>query len=361
MNLFMNPPSGNREIYRAIGVMSGSSLDGLDLAACTFTRYNNRWTFSIDHAVTLAYPPEWEAKLAGSRHLNGEELQFFHSRYGKYIGEKVNDFIRERGFRPDLIASHGHTVFHQPEKGFTFQAGNGAAIAAETGITTVADFRIADVGLGGQGAPLVPAGDRYLFPGYDFWLNLGGFGNISMMDGTRIIAFDICPVNYALNHFSRLNGKPYDDKGNTGKTGKVDTSLLDQLNRLLFYKLQPPKSLGREWMEKIFFPCIENASLPVQDLLRTIYEHIAQQIAGIIDQPGKLLATGGGVYNTFLMELICEKAAVDVEIPGDEIIQYKEALIFAFLGVLRLLGEVNCFASVTGARKDSSCGAVFLP
>lgn len=339
--------------------MSGTSLDGLDLTAAAFWQEKGRWHYSLEAALTIPYPVPWQKKLQEAPSLSGEKLIELHSAYGHYTGQAVNQFMQQTGFVPGLIASHGHTVFHQPGRKFTFQLGHGAAIAAETGITTVADFRPGDVALGGQGAPLVPAGDRMLFPEYESCLNLGGFANVSFEKEGKRTAFDICPVNFILNALAVREGKPYDKDGEGGRRGTVDPGLLAQLNELPFYRQDPPKSLGREWMTRHFFPLTDNSSLPVQDKLRTVYEHIATQIARTVPE-GKMLVTGGGAFNTFLIEQIRQKSAATVVLPSPLIISFKEALIFAFLGVLRITGAINCYASVTGASKDSRTGVVFI-
>lgn len=357
MKAHTKPRSGNK--WLVVGTMSGTSLDGLDLAAVEFRRSKNRWNFSIVAAETKKYSGEWEEKLRTAPKLSGEQLIVLHNVYGQFTGQQINRFIKTRQLLPDLIASHGHTVFHQPEKGFTFQAGNGACIAAETGITTVADFRTSDVALGGQGAPLVPVGDRLLFPEYEACLNLGGFANISFEQNGKRIAFDICPVNFILNDLAQKLIKPYDENGELGRQGAIDNQLLEKLNQLEFYAQNPPKSLGREWVDKNFLPIMEKSNLPVQDQLRTAYEHLALQIAKAAPASGKMLVTGGGAFNSFLMERLRQHLKCEIVIPSSEIINYKEALVFAFLGLLRYLGEINCYASVTGASRDSSSGVIF--
>lgn len=282
-----------------------------------------------------------------------------HNAYGRYIGLQAKCFLDQHRLSPVLIASHGHTVFHQPQKGMTFQAGNGACIAAETGITTVADFRTGDVALGGQGAPLVPVGDKLLFQDYAYCLNLGGFANISYDYGGERVAFDICPVNFVLNLLAQKMGEPFDDQGKLGRTGVVDESLLHRLNQLEFYAGSPPKSLGREWMESHFFPALFSGGISDRNKLRTVYEHIAIQIARSVPEPGKILVTGGGAFNTFLIERMRDHIHGEVSIPADELVMFKEAIIFAFLGLLRFRKEMNCLASVTGARKDSCTGVVY--
>lgn len=349
--------SGNK--YQVIGTMSGTSLDGLDLAAVEFTRIQDKWAFSILAAETYTYSGEWEDKLKKAPSLSGGHLMELHTAYGRFTANRINRFINTHKLQPALIASHGHTVFHQPEKAFTFQLGHGASIAAETGITTIADFRSGDVALGGQGAPLVPVGDRLLFHEYDMCLNLGGFANISFeLNGERL-AFDICPVNIILNDLAMRMGKQYDAGGELGRTGKVRDQLLSRLNHLDFYREKPPKSLGREWLENCFIPLLEETTLPAEDKLRTLYEHIAIQIAGVSKTTGSMLVTGGGAFNTFLLERIREHMSCELVLPSETLVNYKEALIFALLGLLRHLGEINCYSSVTGAKRDSSTGVIY--
>ena len=279
--------------------------------------------------------------------------------YGTYIGQSVNEFCTKYQFKPQYIASHGHTVFHQPEIGITRQIGNGQEIAASTGINTISDFRSGDVALGGQGAPLVPIGDELLFSGYEFCLNLGGFSNISYREKEVRKAFDICPVNIILNHLC----PPYDKDGTIGSQGSVHSELLNKLNNIEYYHKQPPKSLGREWLENEFMPYLEGSGIPHHDLVRTVYEHIAIQITNVLHTPneGQVLLSGGGTHNTLLTTLLKEKSSVKIVIPDRLIIDYKEALIFAFLGVLRVRNETNCLSSVTGASRDSSGGNISFP
>ncbi len=349
--------SGNK--YLVVGTMSGTSLDGLDLTAVEFTHENKQWKFRIAAAETTVYSPEWEDKLKSSPALTGEQLIELHNAYGTFSGQQIQKFINKHRLTPTLIASHGHTIFHRPEKGFTFQLGNGACIAAETGIPTAADFRTGDLALGGQGAPLVPVGDRLLFPEYESCLNLGGFANISFEQNNKRTAFDICPANFILNDLAQQCGHPYDAGGELGRKGQVSKELLEQLNELAFYRQPPPKSLGREWMNECFLPLMAASEIPLNDKLCTAYEHIALQIANATPVKGRMLVTGGGAFNTFLIERLRHYLECEIVIPNDEIVKFKEALVFAFLGLLRLLGEINCFASVTGARKDSSTGVVF--
>ena len=362
----MKPLSTNS--IKAVGLMSGTSLDGLDLVAVEFWQTGKTWNFHIESAKTVTYLNELKNRLKNAPTVSGVELIQLHTEYGRFLGNETKRFLTENNFEPDLIASHGHTIFHQPEKRFTFQAGSGFEIATVTGITTVAGFRSGDVALGGQGAPLVPVGDRLLFSEYEYCLNLGGFANISFEKNGKRFAFDICPVNMVLNHFAEKQGFAFDKNGEMGRKGKVNTELLNQLNQLDFYHAEPPKSLGREWVEKVFMPVLNDFEITEEDKLRTIYEHMAQQIAGEDRDEGKgegggrrkMLVTGGGAFNVFLIELISGKTPVELVIPANEIVNFKEALIFAFLGVLKTRGEINCLASVTGAKCDSSAGIVYF-
>ncbi len=355
----MKHPSGNN--YLVIGTMSGTSLDGLDIAAVEFSRLNSDWSFTLKAAETVEYSGEWQNRLQNAPSLSGEQLIALHIDFGRLTGAEINRFIKQHRLHPDLIASHGHTVFHQPEKRFTFQSGDGYSIAIATNTITVADFRNGDVALGGQGAPLVPAGDRLLFPEYDFCLNLGGFANISFEQNNQRIAYDICPVNFILNQLAAEKGMPFDKNGELGKSGNVHSELLEKLNKLPFYFKQPPKSLGREWMERYFVPIVKSERRSTEEKLRTIYEHIAIQISKSLPDNGKMLVTGGGAFNSFLVERIKQHLKADVVLPAPKIISFKEAIVFAFLGLLRYLNEINCYASVTGAQKDSSAGVIFHP
>lgn len=350
--------SGNK--YLVAGTMSGTSLDGLDLTVVEFTRLESIWEFKFIECTTIDYSQLWRERLTSAHTLTGLELLMLHNEYGIFLGEQINFFLNKHQLKPMLIASHGHTIFHQPERGFTYQLGNGANIAAKTRIPTAADFRTGDVALGGQGAPLVPAGDRLLFANYDACLNLGGFANISLERLGKRIAYDICPVNFVLNNLAQQLGMPFDKDGQTGRSGTIHSCLLDNLNQIPYYRESYPKTLGREWVEEFFNSVLSRYNLPVKDILRTCYEHLALQIAQSLPAQGKVLITGGGAFNTFLIERIQKHVQCKLVIPDNDLVNYKEAMIFAFLGLLRLLEETNCYASVTGARRDSSTGVIVL-
>lgn len=365
----------HKKTYTLLGLMSGTSLDGLDLALCRFTRDASQWKYRIIKAETLPYPAQWKERIAEAHTLDALSFISLHNDYGRYLGEVSRGFLETQsvpekdphlfgaGTRVDAIASHGHTIFHQPQRGITFQIGNGASIAAVSGQKTVCDFRTLDVALGGQGAPLVPAGDELLFGEYDYCLNLGGFANISFRENKTRIAFDICPANWILNHYSRKLGREYDKNGDTARTGSVHEALLQSLNQLDYYHSSGPRSLGREWVEQHIYPCIESYKLSVPDILRTLCRHITEQIVACTkhNPQGTLLVTGGGAHNQFLIECLSSLHQGKVIIPRKEVVDYKEALIFAFLGMLRLREEPNCLQSVTGCSEDHSGGVIFLP
>lgn len=357
-------PYKEEQKYNVIGLMSGTSLDGVDIAFCRLEAdINHNWKYEIIHAETIPYTTEWKQQLVNSEKADALTFCQTHTDYGFYLGKLVNGFIAKHNTKPDFIASHGHTIFHQPQKRLTVQIGAGNAIAAEAGLPVVCDFRSTDVALGGQGAPLVPIGDELLFTEYDFCLNLGGFANVSYQHKGERIAFDICPVNIVMNAVCTHIGREYDHNGALAAQGRIHESLLDGLNNLPFYHIPPntPKSLGKEWVLENIFPLIEKFNLSETIILRTFCEHVAIQIAkSLKEKPkGKLLVTGGGTYNSFLIKTIQQHTSHELVIPDKSTIEFKEALIFAFLGVLRMRGENNCLKSVTGAKRDNCGGVIY--
>jgi anhydro-N-acetylmuramic acid kinase len=347
--------------YRVIGMMSGTSLDGLDIACCQFTR-RKKWEFEIQSATTIRYSGAWKKKLTRVHVLSGEDLMEMDSAYGKFMGKECRAFIHKSKISHiDLIASHGHTIFHQPQRGFTFQLGKGAAIQAVTGLPVVSDFRSLDVQLGGEGAPLVPLGDRNLFGQYDVCLNLGGIANLSMEQNGERIAFDICYANMGLNYLAQKTDMDFDRDGQIASRGELDTILLEKL--VAVYKAIRKKrpSLGREGFELNVLPLLSNELIPLENRMITFCQSIVDEIHRCLT-PGKkrlrVLVTGGGVLNPAIITLLTMKleAMADVIIPSRQIIEFKEALVFAFLGLLRTRGEVNVLKSVTHAIRDSSSG-----
>jgi len=351
----------SKQQYKVIGLMSGTSLDGVDIAYCTFSE-NERWQFAIEKSETIPYSAGWSKKLREAHTLTPEKLLILDVEYGKFLGSLTQNFIIKNKIKNiDFIASHGHTVFHQPGKGFTFQAGNGNALHAITRLPVVYDFRSLDVINGGQGAPLVPIGDQLLFDEYDVCLNLGGIANISVGEKKGRKAFDVCFVNMGLNYLAAKAGKKFDRNGKLAESGEVNTKLLQQLDRV-YSKIRTSRpSLGREFFEKHMKPILDQEKISLRDRLRTFTESAAREVLSTIIRTGihkSVLCTGGGVFNTFFIYRLIEMCGDDATliIPDNEIVNYKEALVFAFLGVLRVQGKVNCLKSVTGAHKDSSAG-----
>ena len=345
--------------YYVIGVMSGTSLDGIDVAYLHFKK-EDKWTYDIIHGETIPYTSNWEFRLRDAINSSASELDILNIAYTELLAGVVSDFIEKHQLvRIDAVCSHGHTILHQPEKGLTLQIGNLKLLAERLLQTVVCDFRMQDVSLGGQGAPLVPIGDELLFSEFAYCLNLGGFSNISTQLNDERIAYDVCPVNIVLNHYVQQLGVPYDDGGKTAASGKVNLTLLERLNALEFYQLSYPKSLGLEWVQQTIFPLIDAYKLATPNILRTFVEHCAIQISKQFYNKGSVLVTGGGMYNLLLIDRIKSLSGNDIHLPEPNLIEFKEALIFGLLGVLKLRGEVNVLASVTGAKKNHSSGVVF--
>ncbi|BAO74858.1 anhydro-N-acetylmuramic acid kinase [Winogradskyella sp. PG-2] len=348
--------------YNVVGVMSGTSLDGIDIIYTSYL-YDGEWEFEIKHSETVKYSEYWKFILSQLVHKSLDELYEIDNVYSEYLATVILDFIKRNELETiDFISSHGHTALHQPKDGLTLQIGNQQILADILKLKVICDFRVKDLELGGQGAPLVPIGDRLLFSNYDYCLNLGGFANISFENNSNRIAYDICPVNIVLNHYASKLNLEFDDKGQIASKGNINEVLLLRLNSLTFYDEKPPKSLGLEWVETNVFPIIESLNLETEDTLRTIVEHIAIQISKNLNQnESNVLVTGGGAYSDFLMRRINELSNSKIIIPKNKILEFKEALIFGLLGILKERNEVNCLMSVTGAKKDHSSGKILIP
>jgi len=342
--------------------MSGTSLDGVDLVFVSFTKKKS-WSFEILASKTYEYNSDWKRKLASATEISPADLKKLDVDYTHFLGGIIFDFITQNKLKAwDAVASHGHTIFHQPEKGLTLQIGNLSFLAEKLGGTVICDFRVQDVALGGQGAPLVPMGDFYLFNQYEACLNLGGFSNLSVFSNQGVLAYDICAVNTVLNYLANRLELSYDDKGKVARKGKMIPSFFALLQKLEFYFKKPPKSLGIEWVQASIFSLIDQyTNHSVEDLLHTYTLHITEQIAKSLPDRGSVLVTGGGTYNTFLIEELQKKSTAKIVLPTSTVIDFKEALIFAFLGLLRSQGAVNCLASVTGAERDHCSGKIFKP
>ena len=369
--------------YRAIGIMSGSSLDGLDIVFAEFQEQGGHWQYEIIASECYPYPVAWEEKLSNAIHLSAREYQLLHTSYGHYIGDQVNQFIEQKHlqYKVSLISSHGHTSFHIPGQKMTAQLGDGAAIAAETQLPVVSDLRAMDLAFGGQGAPIVPIGEKWLLGDYDFFLNLGGIANVSFNDGEKYIAFDICAANRVLNLLANEAGEAFDEGGKIAAGGIADMNLLEELNKLDYYALPYPKSLANDFGTDLVYPIVKAANLSIPDSLRSYTEHVAFQISRTISElknnkpktPSdrviraginyKLLVTGGGALNDFLIAQLSghlKNDQIEVIIPEHQLVNFKEALVMAFIGVLRWRQEYNVLSSVTGAKRNSIGGALWM-
>lgn len=354
----------NKSVYHIIGVMSGTSLDGIDLAYIRFDVNQGKWAFTILNAATVPYTKEWRTRLKQAIDLNRMELESFDERYTTYLASVIQAFITAHKIENiDAVCSHGHTIFHRPDLGYTVQIGNLGLLCDLIQHKVICDFRVQDVILGGQGAPLVPIGDRLLFKQYDACLNLGGFANVSYENELDYrIAYDICPVNVLLNAEAYKLGAEYDMDGKWAAKGKVSDELLNELNALSYYNMDPPKSLGVEFVDSFVYTLADKYNLSPKDLLATYVEHIAMQIGQrfTLKEGARILVTGGGAYNSYLMERIrFYGSGLVFDVPSKQIIDFKEALIFGLLGVLKIRDEVNVLASVTGAKYDHCSGKVF--
>jgi anhydro-N-acetylmuramic acid kinase len=358
-------------VYKVIGLMSGSSLDGLDIVYTHLEEVRGQWSFEIIHADCIPYDDAWTADLQRILQRPVNDFLKLNTRYGRYLGEKINQFIERHGIAHQVhfIASHGHTVFHEPENHTTSQIGDGASIAAVTGLPVVNDLRSLDVALGGQGAPIVPIGDKLLFGNYDYWLNIGGIANVTLTHGDALMAFDICPANQVLNLLAEREGKSMDEDGAMAAKGMLLIDVLDDLNAAAYYRQPPPKSLSNEAAMALIFPELSEIGHSVADMLHTIVQHIADQIAAAITrfphtkEQARMLVTGGGAFNKFLMarlEAALLPLNVVVKVPDATVVKFKEALIMALIGVLRWREETNVLSSVTGAAKDSIGGALWM-
>ncbi|WP_348799374.1 anhydro-N-acetylmuramic acid kinase [Flavobacterium adhaerens] len=357
-----------KDYYNVIGVMSGTSLDGVDLAHIQFHIKNQKWSFEILECETVPYSSDWISILKTAVDYSENQLSELNKNYTELLSSIIVNFINKYTLENvDAICSHGHTILHQPHNGFTLQIGNLPEIAVLTQQKVICNFRVQDVALGGQGAPLVPIGDRILFSEYEYCMNLGGFSNVSFERNNIRIAFDISAVNTVLNFYANLLGKEYDNKGQISKTGILNHNLLNELNALDFYKKAPPKSLGFEFVKEIVLPIIQSYPISIEDKLHTYTEHIAFQIAIALnnfeksqDKKQSMFVTGGGAYNDFLIERMqYHLPEMKIIIPSRKILEYKEALIFGLLGVLKMRGEVNALQSVTGAIHDHSSGVIY--
>lgn len=350
--------------YSVIGIMSGSSMDGVDLAHCKITSDNGHYTYSIEESETFEYDEVWRLRLSQIRKADSLAYTKTDVFYGHYLGHLVNKFIAKYDLKVDMVASHGHTVFHYPEEMITRQVGDGASLSAICKLPVVSDFRSMDVAKKGQGAPLVAIGDQLLFNDYDFCLNLGGFANISGKIAEFRVSFDICPANILLNRVARDLNQDYDHDGEIAGQGSINYKLLEALNEIDYYAMPFPKSLNRDWINNELWQIVkEGEKLSPQDKMKTFVDHIGIQISKSLDylsrkEPSgkKVLVTGGGAFNKVLMEHIRTHSPAEFIVPDEKLVKFKEALIFALMGVLRVENKVNIVKTFTGAKSDSISG-----
>jgi anhydro-N-acetylmuramic acid kinase len=354
--------------HKIIGLMSGTSLDGLDLCYCHLIKNEDKWSFVIKEAKSISYSDDMQLALKDAIYLKADELLQFHNTYGTWLGQQAKQFISERKLDVHFIASHGHTTHHQPKNGLTFQIGSGQHLANESECEVVCDFRTNDVALGGQGAPLVPIGDQVFFGEYDYCLNLGGISNISLEQKGKRIAYDIGLANMILNYITRKIDLDYDKGGELASSGEINQNMLDRLNGLKYYLLPHPKSIGYEWFVEEVVPIVDITKDSTENLLHTSIHHICEKVAqqiklNITKEESSLFVTGGGALNDFLIKTLQDKlgSSVTVVTPNKELIEFKEAVVFALMGALRIEQEINVLKSVTGAKRDSSSGVIYLP
>lgn len=353
---------------KILGLMSGSSLDGLDIALVEFNRLNSKNSFILLEANTIAYPESLQRRLANAPLMSAKDMMLLEIDYTKAMSQIVQRWLRNSPFEIDYIASHGHTIFHFPKEGLTKQIGNGGVLAAHTKIPVICDFRNGDIALKGQGAPMAPIADRDLFPGHSMYLNMGGISNISIFKKNSIQAYDISPCNQLLNYLSQQKGKPYDLNGKWASRGKLNEALYHALGSNPFYKLKPPKSLDNQWIRENVFIVLDAFSIKLEDKMNTCVHFIVDHIIGEIQQfknlKGKtLFVTGGGANNTFMIKMLKEKLdifGIELILPLKEIIDFKEAILIAYAGFLRVLKENNMISQVTGAKRDSIGGCIYL-
>ena len=360
-------------LYRTIGLMSGSSLDGLDIVFAELNENSGNWEYEIKAADCLEYPEEWKTRLQEAVSLNALDYLLLHTEYGNYLGKEVNRFIEKNDlhYQVSLIASHGHTTFHVPSKKMTAQLGDGSAIAAETKLPVVSELRALDIAFGGQGAPIIPVGEKLLWKDHSMFLNIGGIANISFNLPDTYIAYDVCPANRVMNMIAQRVNKDFDAGGEMAALGNVHEGLLEKINASDYYRQPYPKSLANSFGTAEMYPLVRSFGLTHNDELRTYTEHVVTQVKRAVvdglsmqakDTDKKLFVTGGGAFNHFLIQRLSEvlkPEGVEVVVPGEEIVKYKEALVMALIGVLRWRQEYNVYATVTGAERNSIGGALW--
>jgi len=342
------------------GVMSGSSLDGLDIAIVHFSP-NSDW--QLLWSYDIPYTPEWVSRLKNYHLLSSTEYVSLKFDFSRYIGELVGDALGDYSGNVDYVSFHGHTLLHLPEKGITEQIGNGGVLAAILNIPTITDFRTQDVTKGGVGTPLAPLVELNLFKGHDYYLNLGGIANITkLIDAAKLMAYDVCPCNQVLNYFSNQMGKDYDEGGEIARSGTINKNLIDYLNSIPYFDQNPPKSLDNNWIMNEVIPNFPAGK--IEDTLHTFCNWVAECIANEVEESkaSSLMVSGGGAHNTYFMECLTSRLSsknCELHLPSKEIIDFKEAILMSLMAYKYINGESNVLCSVTGASSDSIGGALY--
>jgi anhydro-N-acetylmuramic acid kinase len=359
--------TGSKSKKVILGVMSGTSCDGLDLALCRFVGEFPQVDFEVLSAHCFEYSAEWREKLQNAMHLSALDLTILEDQWSRKVANNILTFIEDAPEKPELIGFHGHTIFHQPHNGFTVQMGSGATLSRLTRIDTICNFRQQDVALGGQGAPLVPMGEKWLFVAYAGFMNLGGFSNVTQRieeeDGSEtMIAYDVCALNIVLNKLCGELNLPFDAEGKIAARGSISSDLLIALNEIKYFQSGKKGSLGLEWVEKDVLPVIEQyretKSLSIETIIATFTEHCAIQCSNAMPD-GRYLLSGGGTHNITLIDSIRKHSNAQIEVPNKLLNDFKEAIIFAFLAGLRASELPNTLTSVTGASRSGSNGAYY--
>lgn len=339
--------------------MSGSSLDGLDIAIATFA---SRDTYDVVFNKHCALPSQLASELNKAASYNIKDYLELESKFTDFIAKELQN-ITNQYQDINLIAIHGHTVHHDPDSGYSCQMVNAGRLASLTGLDVLADFRNQDIGLGGQGAPLAPIVE-HLLGSQAAYLNLGGIANISLHKSGSIVGYDVSPCNQLFNHFAKLNGLEYDDKGLLGRKGAIDQNLLNQWSALPYFQVDAPKSMDNQWLVHNFISTLEDDKS--EDQCHTAYQFVSHQIAKSVinnlSEGDRVMCTGGGSYNDYLIQLIQDKIkskSIQLVFPPKELIDYKEAILMSYMGYLYLNNKPNTLSSVTGASRSASVGGYY--
>jgi anhydro-N-acetylmuramic acid kinase len=347
-----------------LGAMSGSSLDGLDLAICSFT---DQSIFTIHNSTTIELPLDLRTKLKNFSTLNAFQIADLDAYFALFSAHSIRDFTNNWIGGISLVVSHGHTLYHNPANAVSWQIGNGGIIAAVTGIDTLCDLRVQDVALGGQGAPLAALVDLNLFKDYTGLLNLGGIANITINQSNTVYSWDISPCNQVFNHLAQKEGKEFDKGGSIARSGKILMELIHKWQENTYFSQMPPKSMDNTWVKENYIKEIDKIDQPVKILMASFAEFVAIQLSKDLKSldlnPGKILVTGGGAFNAhFISRLKVHLSPLNwvVEVAEESLINYKEAMLMAYMGHRYINKKTNTISTATGAEKDLISGALYL-